>query len=150
MVLCTLQLPPPLQTPDKPNSSNCHTLYPLLQPHMSGIIQRVAHHCHWWLPSLGTSLLTSLPMWGVVSSCQRSVACWAHLVLYCWFYSSFTPFWLLRMGKDFPPQLSSTGYYVHQWSCQFARCCKWIWWIQFLWHSSQPAHVRLDNCFYCP
>lgn len=41
--------------------------------------------------------------------------------------------WLLRMGKDAlhssvarPP-----GYYTLQWSCQFARCCKWIWWRQF-------------------
>lgn len=98
-------------------------------------------------PFSGPSLLISLLMWGVASSCQPSVAHWAHLVFYCWFYSSFTLFWLLRMGKDSPPQLSSTGCYVHQWSCH---CCKWIWWIQFLWHSSQPVHMRLDNCFYCP
>lgn len=45
--------------------------------------------------------------------------------------------WLLRMGKEALTQLSGTppGCYVLQWSGRFARCSKWIWWRQFIWHS---------------
>lgn len=60
--------------------------------------------------------------------------------------------WLLRMGEDTPhiSVLRPLGCCAHQWSCKFARRCNWIQRRQFLWHPSQPVHVRLDDCFYCP
>lgn len=44
---------------------------------------------------------------------------------------------LLGMGKDAPHSSVAHphGCYILQWSRQFARCTKWIWWRQFIWHS---------------